>query len=100
MDWTLTHDLLTTVETKEGPKTVNTQAFKQFLNPEWEGTEPGAFFWHSLHLQCQYQYRIACVLADCMASAITVAFSSAFLTIILFRMLQEAASLWATSRSS
>eukprot|EP00961_Rhodomonas_salina_P045171 606745-Rhodomonas_salina.1 len=42
MDWTLTHDLLTTVETKEGPKTVNTQAFKQFLNPEWEGTEPGS----------------------------------------------------------
>eukprot|EP00287_Rhodomonas_sp_CCMP768_P012661 CAMPEP_0196718040 /NCGR_PEP_ID=MMETSP1091-20130531/1332_1 /TAXON_ID=302021 /ORGANISM="Rhodomonas sp., Strain CCMP768" /LENGTH=88 /DNA_ID=CAMNT_0042058603 /DNA_START=214 /DNA_END=480 /DNA_ORIENTATION=- len=42
MDWHLTNDLLTSLQTQDGPKTVNSQAFKQFLNPQYAGTEAGS----------------------------------------------------------
>jgi hypothetical protein len=42
-DWRLTHDLTASLETTDGKaERVNSQAFEQFLNPDFKGSEPGS----------------------------------------------------------
>jgi hypothetical protein len=43
MDWRLTNDLNTTLQTTKGKtELVNTKAFETFLNPDFKGSEPGS----------------------------------------------------------
>mmetsp|Transcript_45748 Transcript_45748/g.73753 ORF Transcript_45748/g.73753 Transcript_45748/m.73753 type:complete len:92 (-) Transcript_45748:92-367(-) len=43
MDWRLTSDLSTSLQTGDGKtKRVNTKAFEQFLNPDFKGADAGS----------------------------------------------------------
>jgi hypothetical protein len=43
MDWRLTSDLSTSLQTTDGKTArVNSQAFEQFLNPKFKGSEAGS----------------------------------------------------------
>ena len=43
MDWRLTSDLSTSLQTNDGKtKRVNAKAFEQFLNPDFKGAEAGS----------------------------------------------------------